>query len=245
MNADLERLLTLQRLDSAIHDAEKRLADEPSRLQAIETRLEAARQQVTAAKARLADNQAARREIEKDAAMHQGRLSKFREQAMAVKTNQEYHAIQHEIAFAQDHIKALEDRILEKMVETDDLTAASKQADVALATTNKEAESERRAIAAEHDQLRASVEQLKSERQSIVTSVPRDIFAMFELVSRRRGGLAVAEARDGICSICHVRIRPQVFNNVRRNDSIIQCDSCQRILYFNPPAAAPASEAAP
>jgi predicted nucleic acid-binding Zn-ribbon protein len=56
------------------------------------------------------------------------------------------------------------------------------------------------------------------------------------VVAKRRHGVAVAEARDGICTICHVRLRPQVFNTVRRNDEVIQCDSCQRILYFVPPA---------
>jgi len=113
MNADLERLIALQKLDSSTHDAEHRLVDEPERLAALETRLETARQQVASAKQRLADNQNARRGVEKDVAVHQGRLSKFREQAMAVKTNQEYHAIQHEMAFAQAEIKTLEDKILE------------------------------------------------------------------------------------------------------------------------------------
>ena len=241
MNADLERVLTLQRLDSSIHGAERKLADEPSRLQAIDTRLEAARHEVAAAKARLSENQTARREIEKELAVHQGRLSKFRDQAMAVKTNQEYHAIQHEIAFAQNEIKTHEDRILEKMVEADDLAASLKRAEAALATTTKEADAQRRAIAAEHDQLRASVEQLKNDRQTLVASLPHDVLTVFELVSRKRGGIAVAEARDGICTICHVRVRPQVFNDVRRNDRIIQCDSCQRILFFaGAPAAAPA-----
>ena len=52
----------------------------------------------------------------------------------------------------------------------------------------------------------------------------------------------MAEARDGLCTVCHVRLRPQVFNEVRRNDGIIQCDSCTRILYFVP-AAPPAASA--
>ena len=56
----------------------------------------------------------------------------------------------------------------------------------------------------------------------------------FESVARRRNGIAMAEARDGICTICHVRLRPQVFNTIRRNEEVIQCDSCQRILYFVP-----------
>ena len=66
------------------------------------------------------------------------------------------------------------------------------------------------------------------------------MLATFERVAKGRSGIAVAEARDAICTICHVRLRPQVFNNVRKNDSIIQCDSCQRILYFAPPEGAPA-----
>src|SRR5215471_5863826 len=97
MNADLERVIALQRLDSAAHDAQRKLAEEPERTKALDARLEAARQRVASAKEHLGGNQNARRGIEKDVAVHQGRLSKFREQAMAVKTNQEYHAVQKEI----------------------------------------------------------------------------------------------------------------------------------------------------
>ena len=98
MNPDLERLIALQRLDSAAQDAERRLAEEPERHKAIDTRLDDKSQLVSAAKEHLTASQNARRALEKEVSVHQGRLSKFREQAMAVKTNQEYHAIQHEIA---------------------------------------------------------------------------------------------------------------------------------------------------
>src|SRR6516225_3799910 len=128
MNVDLERLIALQRLDTTALGAERRLADAPEREKALDARLEAARQRVAAAKERLTGNQNARRTIEKDVAVHQGRLSKFREQAMAVKTNQEYHAIQKEIEFAQTEMKAAEDQVLERMLEADDLTAAIKRA---------------------------------------------------------------------------------------------------------------------
>ena len=129
MHADLERLIALQKLDTASQEARKRLADQPERLQALDGRIEAARQEVASAKDRLSANQTARRELEKGVALHQGRLSKFREQAMAVKTNQEYHAIQHEIAFAQAEIKTIEDQMLESMLEADDLTSQLKHAD--------------------------------------------------------------------------------------------------------------------
>jgi uncharacterized protein len=58
---------------------------------------------------------------------------------------------------------------------------------------------------------------------------------LFERVAHGRKGIAVAEARDGLCTLCHVRLRPQKFNEVRRNDGLHQCDSCTRILYYVPP----------
>src|SRR5947209_12042567 len=144
MNADLEKLIALQRLDSAVSDAQRRLADEPERQRALDTRIDTAKQRVASAKERLAASQRARREIEKDVAVHQSRLSKFREQAMAVKTNQEYHAIQHEIAFAQNEIKTREDRILELMLQADELTTQVKQADAELAAEQKAVDADRK-----------------------------------------------------------------------------------------------------
>jgi len=239
MHPDLSRVIELQRLDSTAHDAERRIADEPERRKALEARLDAARERVAAAKAQLTENQNARRTLEKDVAMHQGRLSKFREQAMAVKTNQEYHAVQHEITFAQTAVKEIEDKILERMMEADDLSGAVKRGEADLAAEQKKVDAETRALAAETAELEATLEKVRGERAVIVGALDPKVLAIFDLVSRRRNGVAVAEARDGICTICHLRLRPQVFNNLRRNEEIIQCDSCNRILFFAPvvPAA--------
>jgi uncharacterized protein len=237
MLPDLERLIALQKLDTTAEAARRTLAEEPERERAFEARLEEARLRVAAAKARLAENQNARRAIEKDVAVHQGRLSKFREQAMAVKTNIEYHAIQKEISFAQTEIKALEDRILEGMLEADELTAALKKADSELAAEQKAIEAARRAMTTEHAELNASLERIVRERAELVAATDPALVANYEQVLRRRNGIAVAEAVDGICTICHVRLRPQVFNTVLRNDRIMQCDTCQRFLYFVPKAA--------
>ena len=86
--------------------------------------------------------------------------------------------------------------------------------------------------------MKQSLERVGRERAELVKALDPKVLTLFDLVSRRRNGVAVAEARDGICTICHVRLRPQVFNTVRRNEEIVQCDSCNRILYFNPMAPA-------
>ncbi len=235
MHVDLERVIELQRLDSAAADAQRRLAEEPERQKALDERLEVGRQAVASARDRLAAGQSARRRIEKDVALHQSRLSKFRDQAMAVKTNQEYHAIQHEVAFAETEIRKLEDQILECMIESDDRTSALKRAEADLAAEVKAVEADRQALAAERVEMTRALERLAADRASLVAALSPGVLATFDLVARRRNGVAVAEAREGVCTICHVRLRPQVFNTIRRNDEIIQCDSCQRILYFAAP----------
>ena len=240
MNADLERLIALQQFDSAAQNAERRLADEPERQKALDARLDAARRQVASAKERLTESQSARRAVEKDVAIHQGRLSKFRDQLMAVKTNREYQAIQKEIEVAQAEIKVMEEKLLERMLEADDLTAAVKREEAGLAAEQKAVDADRRTLSAELSELKGSFERITKERAELIVALDPRALAMFELVSRRRNGVAVAEARDGICTICHVRLRPQIFNTVRRNEQIVQCDSCQRILYFSPVAPASA-----
>jgi predicted nucleic acid-binding Zn-ribbon protein len=246
MNADLERLIALQRIDSTAEAARRKLADEPEHDKSLEARLEAARQRLAVAKQRLADNQALRRTLEKDVAIQQARLSKFRDTLMAVKTNVEFQAVQKEIGFAQGEVKAIEDKMLERMLEADDLTSALKRAEIELAAEQKAVDADRRATSAAHVELQASVDRMAKEREELLGSLKQQLLTLFEMIARKRNGIAVAEARDGVCTICHVRLRPQVFNEVRRNDSILQCDHCNRILYFvHTPAAAAAPDASP
>jgi predicted nucleic acid-binding Zn-ribbon protein len=156
---------------------------------------------------------------------------------MAVKTNQEYHAVQHEIAFAQAEIRALEDKMLEQMLEADDLTATVKRTEASLASEQKAIVQDKRALAAEETELKAVVDRLRVERAALVAALDPQVLATFERVAQRRNGVAVAEARDGVCTICHVRLRPQVFNTILKNEQILQCDHCNRILYHVPVAA--------
>ena len=75
-------------------------------------------------------------------------------------------------------------------------------------------------------------------RTALVAQTDPKLLATFEQVAKARKGVAICAAtRDGLCSACHVRLRPQVFQEVRRNDAIIQCFSCNRILYYVPPPA--------
>jgi uncharacterized protein len=241
MNPNLDRLIRLQQLETSADEARRKIADHPQRMQALDDRLAATLEVVTSTKTRLTDALNKRRTDEKEVATVQARLAKYKDQLLELKTNREYQAMLHEIETAQNEIKAREDRILDAMMESDELTAAVKKAEAALKSVDKEVGAERQLLDQEVAGLQSELERTGSAREKLAAEIDRAVLAIFEQVAKGRKGIAVAEARDGMCTICHVRLRPQVFNEVRRNDSIMQCDSCRRILYFagESPAAAP------
>jgi predicted nucleic acid-binding Zn-ribbon protein len=243
MLPDLERVIRLQQLETAADEARRTLADHPQRSQALDDRLAAARATLDGIKARLTDAQNKRRAEEKEVSGVQTRLAKYKDQLLEVKTNREYQAMLHEIETAQNDIKAREDRILETMMESDEMTAEVKKAEAELKSVEKSVAAERQVMEQEVAALQAKMDKTAAAREKLAAEIDRHTLAIFETTAKGRKGIAVSEARDGMCMICHVRLRPQVFNEVRRNDAIIQCDSCRRILYFV--ENAPASSAVP
>lgn len=237
MSPDLQHLIELQKLESAIAKAREQIAAYPAKLAAADALLNDARQTVDAARQNVKESQDARRALEKDAAVFQTRLSKFRDQQGAVKTNKEYQALGHEIETAQQELSAVEEKEIELMVAADGLAAEVKRAEAAFAARQKEIDAEKTVLAGELSSVEASLKQAQDGRAALLGRIPAALVALFEQVSRSRKGVAVAPAADGLCSACHVRLRPPVYQHIRANDSIIQCDSCQRILYFIPPPA--------
>ena len=116
----------------------------------------------------------------------------------------------------------------------DTLAAELKAAESALKSEQAEIARERQALDAERVSTAADLQRTTEERVALAARVNPEALAIFERIAHGRKGQAMAEAREGLCTVCHVRLRPQIFNQARRNDSIIQCDSCTRILYFVP-----------
>jgi predicted nucleic acid-binding Zn-ribbon protein len=238
MSPELERLINLQQLESAIADARAHIAAHPQRLADADAKLAEADRVVQDATQRLKDSQEAKRAAEKDAAVFDGRLTKFKDQLSAVKTNREYQAMQHEIETAKRERDLAEDKVLERMEQIEALTAEVKQAEAACAAQKKTVDAEKAALAAELAAEEKRLAEKTAARGALVASVEPRLMSLFEQVARVRKGVALSMAtRDGLCSVCHVRMRPQVFQQVRQNDSVVQCDSCQRILYWVPPPA--------
>ncbi|HET6318985.1 MAG TPA: C4-type zinc ribbon domain-containing protein, partial [Chloroflexota bacterium] len=184
-----------------------------------------------------------RRALEKDLAAVQTRLSRYKDQLMEVKTNREYHAMQHEIETAQAEVKRVEDLMLELMVGGDEVSAELKAAETGVKTAEQQISREHAELDRQLAAAATALAQALAARAELIATIPPNVVATYEQVARGRRGVAVAQARDGLCSECHVRLRPMVYAEVRRNSGLVQCDHCQRFLYFVPPQQSEASPA--
>jgi len=244
MSPDLERLVRLQQLDTTLEEARRRVAAYPQRLAEADARLSEAKERVDTLRQRLKESNEARRALEKEAAVFQGRVTKYKDQLLEVKTNREYQALQHEIATAQSELGAVEEKELERMLEADQFTIEIKQAYAALAAQQKQVEAEKAAFARELTETERALESASAARAELLAQLEPRLVALYDQVAKARKGIAICAAtRDGLCSVCHVRLRPHVFQQVRQNDAIIQCESCHRILYYSPPPPAAADAA--
>ena len=182
MHPDLERVIHLQQIEDAAERARRAIADEPARLRELAASLETARQALESTRGRLAANQAARREIERGLSAQQARLSKYRDQLMEVKTNREYQAMQKEIETAQQEIRRQEDRLLEQMIEFDEVSLGVKRAEQAFRDDEAANAAERAALSVAVAEARASETTLAAERAALTAQISPPMIALFERV---------------------------------------------------------------
>jgi predicted nucleic acid-binding Zn-ribbon protein len=231
MNQDLKQLIRLQSIDLSIQELRTRIDRFPGISKALDEQFRSAQAGLETAKEKAKNNQGNRKKLESEIGTIESKVSKYRDQMMAVKTNEEYRALQHEIEHSQSAIRKIEDDILNLMVEAESSQTEIKAAETRLKEDQRKVDQDRKQLTEVNQRDLSALESYLKERKEIESSISADLVPRYERVRKARGGIAVAAARNEVCEICQVRIRPQVFQEIRRNDQIIACDACQRILY--------------
>jgi uncharacterized protein len=247
----LQDLLELQSADLRLHEARKRLAGFPAKLAELDTTLSSAKSAVEKAKAGQLAAIKDRKKYDLDVEQWKERVRKYKDQSSQVKTNEAYKALQHEIEQAESEIAKAEDRLLEQMVASEEYDRQLKAADRALKEAEAVAAGRRTKIEAERAATQKEVAELEAERTALVPGIPENLLDNYERIARKHNGTAMAEVRDEKCTACGMRVRPHVFQEMRRANSeeIFHCETCTRILYYVEPessvaAAAPAPNSA-
>jgi len=242
MNPELQKLMELQQVDARIAALRAEVAALPKEVAAIEAKLAGSKAKVETAQTSIKTDEGARRKHESDIKDQQEKISKYRDQSLKVKTNQEYKALLTEIEHAEKEIARLEDKILEIMVAADTRKETLKQAEATLKADTAENEKEKEHARKQTAEDEQALAELTEQRKQLRGGIDDDTLRHYDRVLKLRGSALAAVHDDQMCSVCRVILRPQVYQDVMKGEEILACDSCQRILYFVPP---PPKEDAP
>ena len=237
MLPDLKLVIRLQDIDNRLTELSREIATLPKHIAEIEKKLGAHDRKLEADRAALVANQKERKKCEGDIQLQNQKISKLKDQMLGAKNNEVYSAFQHEITFCEKEISRSEDRIIELMTESEPLEKNVKAAEIALKAERAQVEGEKTQARDRTAIDQKAFAELQAERAGIVNGVQPAVYKNYERVRKGRAGLAVAEVVAGRCTACHIVLRLQYYQDIKRGEAILPCESCQRILYYNPPQA--------
>jgi uncharacterized protein len=232
MDEQLNLLIQLQELDSAMRALLEKKKKVPDALAALDRRRALCTADLEKVKENIQAAQKNKRDRDKDLDVGAQKVEKLKSRTSEIKTNKEYQALLKEIETAEQENKAIEDDILQLMEKID--SAAS-----AIAGAEQRARQEEAGIQAEHKEIETANAQLEEElksveqaKQLLLERTQPAVLKQYQALLDTKAGIALAEARGETCSGCYMSIPPQVFVNVKKNESIVPCPQCGRILYF-------------
>jgi len=230
-------VIRLQEVDNRLADLHKEISALPIHIAAIEKKLVSHERKLEADRAALAGNQKERKKCDADIQTQEQKISKLKDQMVSAKTNDQYRAFQNEIEFCQNEIRKYEDRILELMSESEPLDRNVKTAEASLKTEKAQVEGEKQQARERTAVDEKAQADLQKERAEIVAGIAPGVYQRYTRIAKMRRGIGVAEALDGRCSACNIAMRLQFFQDLKKGEQVMSCESCGRILYYNPPQA--------
>ncbi|HTG26914.1 MAG TPA: hypothetical protein VK818_01710 [Methylomirabilota bacterium] len=233
MHPAIPHLIELQRVDHNIGALRAEIESYPKRIQEADTKLSGARAAVAAAKEAHINALKERKKFELDVDQWKDRARKYRDQSGAVKTNEAYKALLHEIANAEAEIAKAEDRQLDVMMSGEEFERRVRHAEADLKEAETSVAADRKEIHLRYDEKQKLLKVALAERERIAAPVPKDLLELYDRIAKRHNGTAMALVRDDQCRGCGMRVLPHIIQELRQetNEEIYRCEMCGLILY--------------
>ncbi len=232
MDEQLYLLIQLQEIDGKIRVLAERKRHLPEAMAEIEHKRAELKAHLETVKEGLNTAQKSKRDRDKDLEVGVQKVEKLKARTSEIKTNKEYQALLKEIETVEQENKAIEDDILALMEKVDGASAAIAEAEKRVREQEETLQAEKREQEAEFAKIEETLKEVEAERQNAVSKIQPIILSQYQALLVSKGGIAMAEARGESCSGCYMSIPPQVFVNVKKNESVITCPHCGRILYY-------------
>lgn len=232
MRDQLPLIATLQQLDNRLNALQAEVKALPQQLQAYDAACTEARQALAAVEDDIERTERQWRSLEREFDNSQAQLAKTQIKLREVKTNKEYSAVLAEVDTGKQRIAALEDEILELMEAVDSHRQKRRQQERLVQASEQELAQQADRVQQAQAVLAKQVAAEEEERQHIVADLERDLYARYQQLSAIRDRQAVVLVQEGACGGCHLKVQPQLVSELRRQDKLITCPHCQRILLW-------------
>ena len=234
---NIANLVKLQALDLERARLSQSLRALPAETAQADAALKAAQQAASAASDALAREENLRTRQEREVAGHRQKAGKLRAQRDSVTTSAQADAIDHEIKFVDSEIERLENEEYASLERTEahetTLAAARGQVELLAGALDKT----RERVAGRQQEINQELAALQTEREAVRKLIDPDLLTHFDRLAASRG-TGIARAENQQCTGCRMGVRPQTWNQLREGE-LLTCDSCSRLLYWDP-AIAPA-----
>jgi uncharacterized protein len=234
VSTTIEKLLVLQDRDRRIKHLQKEQDDIPARKALIEGRLNDFRNKVQQTHENLKKNASSAKQVELEIEGHREHINKLKGQQGMVKTNEEYRAMNHEIEMAQTAIRKLEDKELTIMEEAESFKVVQHEEDQRIKQEESMVATDSRALDERLRTITGELEKLLGERRTLIADIDGTWLSRYDRVFKHTGDYALVALESGSCGGCHMKLTPQVQQDVKKGLAMISCTFCGRLLYWRP-----------
>lgn len=231
MDDILDILVKIQQYDEEISTIQREINEIPQKIAAIEQRIQDTQNQLAEKQERVQQVKKTYKMKEGDIAENETKITKLNNQTFAVKTNEEYRAIMHEIEFLKTENKKIEDEMMALLEEEDkiraDLSTIEAETRQFLADRRTDIEKYR----ARSDELAQQLAAAENNYRLHYGQLPESMQVQYKKIKKVRGS-AVCVVTDETCPGCSSILTPQFLNELKKRNNVLLCDNCGRMLVY-------------